>query len=510
MKAMDKPNRGDTRNVNDLLEATVRRLPDQNAFETDAGHVTYAQFGALVDRIASALLHLGAKTGDRVAAKVGKSVESIALFYATLKVGVIYVPVNPGFTEEETRWIVSDADPLLVIADDPDDLDKMTNVSGGGGPLAVSLRPCDGREAILTTEHDHAAPPRTAAVNAAAMLYTSGTTGRPKGAIMSHEGIINTFTFINRSWQIASADRLLHVLPTYHAHGLIMATACPIFAGATIMLMPKFDIDRMIAKLPEATVLMAVPTIYRRLLDHPDFTRETCRNLRLLSCGSAPLSMELFDEILGKTGLPVVERYASTESGLIAANPLDAPRRGSVGKIPEGVEMRLADENGRPVETGAIGRIQARGVNVFLGYWKREDLAASSMTPDGYFDTGDLGRLDADGYLYIVGRDKEVIISGGYNVYPREVELALEKIDGVAEAAVFGVEHPDYGEAVVAAARVTAPTLDEEKILTAVKQHLASYKCPKKIVAVPEIPRNELGKILKTELKTSGLVSFAG
>ncbi|MCI5074132.1 AMP-binding protein [Oricola sp.] len=506
---MDRPTRGDTRNVNDLLEATVRRLPDQIAFETDAGDLTYAQFGALVDRIASGLLRLGAKTSDRVAAKVGKSVDSIALFYAALKVGVIYVPVNPGFTDEETRWIVSDAEPLLVIADDPDDLDRMANATGGGGPLAVSLRPCDGHDAILTDGQEHATPPPTAAAEAAAMLYTSGTTGRPKGAIMSHEGIINTFTFINRSWEIGSADRLLHVLPTYHAHGLIMATACPIFAGATIMLMPKFDIDRMIARLPDATVVMAVPTIYRRLLDHPDFTREACRNLRLLSCGSAPLSMELFDEVLGRTGLPVVERYASTESGLIAANPLKAPRRGSVGKIPEGVEMRLADENGEPVETGTVGRIQARGVNVFLGYWKREDLAASSMTPDGYFDTGDLGRLDDDGYLYIVGRDKEVIISGGYNVYPREVELALEQIEGVAEAAVYGVEHPDYGEAVVAAVRVTDPFLDEETMLAAVKGHLASYKCPKKIVAVPEIPRNDLGKILKTELKTSGLISFS-
>lgn len=496
----------EARNVADLLDATVRRMPDQWAFETETEKLTYAEFGGLVDRIATGLLQMGVAKGDRVAAKVAKSVDGIALFYAALKIGAIYVPVNPGFTAEETEWIVSDAEPVLVITDSGDDSLAMTG--GRAGPRVVTLRGESKSDAILAPGRHAREPVEPVNTDAAAMLYTSGTTGRPKGAIMSHKGIVCTFTFINRAWEIGSTDRLLHVLPTYHAHGLIMATACPIFAGATILLMPKFDIDDMVAKLPETTVVMAVPTIYRRLLDHPRLTEDTCRNLRLLSCGSAPLSVELFDEILDRTGLPVVERYASTESGLIAANPLNEPRRGSVGKVPEGVEMRLADEQGRPVEGGAVGRIQARGVNVFLGYWKREDLAASSMTPDGYFDTGDLGRLDEDGYLYIVGRDKEMIISGGFNVYPREVEMALEQMDGVAEAAVFAVPHPDYGEAVVAAVRLLDASLTEEQMLADLKGRLASYKCPKRIVPVAEIPRNELGKILKNDLRALGLVSF--
>lgn len=494
-----KPDEAVGRNAAELVEATVRRMPDQCAFVTDDGQMTYAVFGALVDSAAHGLTRQGVKPGDRVAAKVSKSVEGVALFYATLKIGAIYVPVNPGFTAEETAWILSDAEPTLTIADGPEEVEALARA--GGDTKAIALRRCDGQAAILEPELGSAQKVSAVTTDAAAMLYTSGTTGRPKGAIMSHKGIVRTFTSINRKWRIDSRDRLLHVLPTYHAHGLIMATACPLFAGATIILMPKFDLDAMVAKLEDSTLVMAVPTIYRRMLEHPEFTREKCRSLRLLACGSAPLSADLFDAVHNRTGLSIVERYASTESGMIAANPADAPRRGSVGQVLDGMEMRLADENDRPVGAGEIGRIQARGAHVFLGYWRRSQLAADSMTGDGYFSTGDLGRLDDEGYLYIVGRETEMIISGGYNVYPREVELALEQVAGVDEAAVFAIDHPDYGEAVAAAVSLDDPCLTEETILADLRMRLTGYKCPKRIIVVDKIPRNELGKILKAGLK---------
>jgi malonyl-CoA/methylmalonyl-CoA synthetase len=281
----------------------------------------------------------------------------------------------------------------------------------------------------------------------------------------------------------------------------MMATLCPLFAGATTVMMSKFDVEEVLRRLPDSTAMMAVPTIWGRLADHPGFNRETARTLRLATSGSAPLSPTLYDRLKDEAGVVLLDRYGSTEAGMVAANPVGRSKRASVGQVLGGVEVRIADASGLPAEPGEAGRVQVKGANVFFGYWNRPELDAQTWTVDGYFDTGDFGILDEEGYLTIVGRDKDMIISGGFNVYPREIEIALEEIDGVAEAAAFGVPHPDFGEGVVAAV-IAEPgvQLDPASLATELAGRLTAYKRPKVIRIVDEFPRNPMGKLLRKEL----------
>lgn len=471
-------------NIWDLIAGRVAETPDRTAMTFGDRTLSYADLDRLVSTLSAGLDQAGVAEGDRIAAKVGKSPEGLALALAAVRIGAIYVPVNPTFGKIETRTVLDDAKPRIVVTD---------TALADGLPAAVTLAELQDTAA--------AAPPVTGkGTQPCGMLYTSGTTGRPKGALISHRNMCATFTAFNRMWGITATDRLLHVLPTYHAHGLFMATLCPLFAGAEIVLLPKFDIDRVIALLPEVTVLMAVPTIHSRLVQHEGFTREACRNLRLVTSGSAPLSPELFQQIAARTGITLTDRYGSTEAGMITANPAGRERLGSVGKPLPGVEMRLTTPEG-DAGIGTPGRILVRSPHVFLGYWNRPELDGKDVLPGGWFDTGDIGQFDEDGYLFIVGRDKDMIISGGFNVYPREVEIALETCAGVAEAAVFGLPHPDFGEGVAAAiCPDKGGRIETDIVMKELEERLASYKRPKIIFIRGALPRNELGKVLKPAL----------
>lgn len=471
-------------NIWDMIADRVAEAAGRTAMTFEGRTINYADLSRLVLTLSAGLAQAGVAAGDKVAAKVGKSPEGLALALATVRIGAIYIPVNPSFGAQETRIVLEDARPRLMVSD---------SAAKEGSHATAALA-----DLLDATE---APPPRIrGGTDPCAMLYTSGTTGRPKGALISHRNLCATFTAFNRMWGIRATDRLLHVLPTYHAHGLFMATLCPLFAGAEIVLLAKFDIDRVIALLPEISVLMAVPTIHSRLLKHDGFTREACRNLRLVTSGSAPLSPDLFKQVLAKTGITLTDRYGSTEAGMIAANPAGKERLGSVGVPLPGVEVRLST----PADNAAVGtpgRIQVRSPHVFLGYWNRPELEGQDILPDGWFDTGDIGEFDEDGYLFIVGRDKDMIISGGFNVYPREIEIALENCTGVIEAAVFGIPHPDFGEGVAAAICMEKGSrLGTDKVMKELEAVLASYKRPKALFLRETLPRNDLGKVLKPAL----------
>lgn len=470
-------------NIWDIIAEQVALGADRPALSFEGETWSYSTLANRIERLSAGLAQAGIAAGDPVAAKLSKSPDGLALVLAAMRIGAVLVPVNPSFSTPETQVLLDDCAPKLYVSD-------------------VETAP-DQAFASLDSLYANIAPvPPTAPGGEApcGMLYTSGTTGRPKGARISHRNMCATFTAFNRMWGITGTDRLLHVLPTYHAHGLLMATLCPLFAGGEIVMLPKFDIDRLVGFLPTVSVLMAVPTIHARLLVHPGFDRAACQSLRLVTSGSAPLSPDLFDKIHAKTGITLTDRYGSTEAGMITANPAGAERRGSVGKPLPGVEVRLMTPQG-PAEQGTSGRIQVRSPHVFLGYWNRPDLDGEGLQEDGWFDTGDIGRFDEDGYLFIVGRDKDMIITGGFNVYPREVEIALEACDGVAEAAVFALPHPDFGEGVSAAIRpAPGQNLCVDQILGDLSQRLASYKRPKSLFVVEQLPKNELGKVLKPAL----------
>ena len=342
------------------------------------------------------------------------------------------------------------------------------------------------------------------------MLFTSGTTGRPKGAPLTHENLLSNVSALAEAWGISHKDRLLHVLPVFHGHGLFLGIAMMIVRGATVRLLPKFEAEATIRHLPETTVFMAVPAIYTRLLEHNDFTQKICLSLRLATSGSAPLSPEVFEALRLRIGIPVVERYGLTETCILTTNPIDGSARvGSVGLPLSCVDLRITDDENVVLEYGHAGRVQVRGPSVIEGYWRRPE-RKDDWTADGWFDTGDLGQRDKDGYLWLVGRKKDLIITGGFNVYPREIEIELEALDGVAEAVVFGVPHPDFGEGVMAGVRPeVGRVVDLEALEEALSEKLAKYKRPKKIVILEDFPRNQMGKVLKTDLRENYANEFA-
>lgn len=337
----------------------------------------------------------------------------------------------------------------------------------------------------------------------AVVLYTSGTTGKPKGAMLTHANLASGATTIATYWGFNEADVLLHPLPIFHAHGLFIAAHSALLHGCTMHFMGRFNAEKIVALLPISTVMMAVPTIYARLVQDPGLTKEACANMRLFTSGSAALSEALFTEFEELTGHRLLERYGATETLLCTSNPLDGPRKpGTVGLVLPGVELRLADENDQPSPKGEIGGVQVRGPNVFAGYWNKPEATAADFTTDGFFRQGDLASFDEDGYLSIVGRTKDLIISGGYNVYPLEIEAALEELDAVKEAAVIGVAHPDFGEAVVAVV-VAADDVSDEVILEQARARLAAFKLPKQIIRTDQLPRNAMGKLVKADLRTT-------
>jgi malonyl-CoA/methylmalonyl-CoA synthetase len=479
---------------------------------------TWAEVDRESSRVAAWLARQGLVKGDRLSIQAGKSPFWLWVYLACLRSGVVVHPLSEDYQREELRYLLTDAAPALVICDPareaeiaglvPPRCGVVTLNSEGGGrlPRAVADLP------------QGMAPPTAATTGAdgAVLLYSSGTTGRPKGALLSHGNLLANGSALVQAWGFHREDVLLHTLPVHHAHGLLVGLGCVFLAGARLRFMPRFTADDTLRELPRATVYMGVPTHYTRLLRHPGLDARACSSLRLFVSGSAPLPPATWDAFRQRTGHEILERYGMTETGMNCSNPLAGPRRpGSVGPALHGVEVRVVDGADDPVATDVVGEIQVRGANVFAGYWRRPEATAESFTTDGWFRTGDQGAMDADGYLWIVGRSKDLIISGGLNVYPREVELVLEALPLVAEAAVIGVPHPDFGEAVVAVVVVSDEhqgNLDasarEDEIRAGLPGQLAAFKRPKRVFFAPALPRNTMGKVQKNLLRATYASTF--
>ena len=493
-----------TANFYAAVAASIDAGPERVFLETDDGktHVR-ADLARESARFARLLIEAGAVRGDRVAVQVEKSPACLFLYLGCLRAGLVYLPLNTAYQRSELTYFLQDARPSIVVCK-PESIDLMRELSAAATPVLT----LDGEGRGSLADAAAALPSEFVTVDSApddvaVILYTSGTTGRSKGAMVTHRNLLSNARALIDCWRFSERDVLLHALPVFHIHGLFVANHCALLSGARVLWHRKFDPALVLRDLPRATVMMGVPTFYTRLLAQPQFDREVCRNMRLFISGSAPLLLETFKDFQARTGQTILERYGMSEAGMICSNPLDAQRRGgSVGFPLPGVSVRVANEQDRPLTRGEVGGIQLKGENVFAGYWHMPEKTREEFTVDGYFRTGDVGTIDADGYVSIVGRAKDLIISGGYNVYPKEIELALDALPGVAESAVIGVPHPDFGEAVAAVvvARKDAE-LDPAAMIAELKKNFANYKVPKQVHVVEDLPRNAMGKVQKALLR---------
>ena len=497
-----------------LLERAPRR--DKLAIDAPDGQsLTYAELYARAGRAARALIDCGVEPGDRVAAQIDKSPDCVALALACFKAGAALLPLNPAYTLAELEYFLADAAPALTICR-PQALAPTRALAARLGLKAVEslgARRDGGFAERIAAARDEAPTAPRAPDDLAAILYTSGTTGRSKGAMLTHANLSSNALALAELWRFSADDVLIHALPVFHTHGLFVAVNVALVAGATMIFQPRFDADALVAALPRATTLMGVPTFYTRLIDHPGLTREATAHMRLFVSGSAPLLAETHARWREKTGHVVLERYGMTETNMITSNPYDGERRpGAVGLPLPGVSLRVADpETGAVQPQGAVGVVEVKGPNVFKGYWRMPEKTASEFRADGFFITGDLGAVDADGYLNIVGRAKDLIISGGFNVYPKEIESEIDAIDGVIESAVIGVPHRDLGEGVTAVVVTRSGAhLDETAILSALAGRLAKYKQPKRVLFAAELPRNAMGKVQKAALRETHKEIYEG
>jgi malonyl-CoA/methylmalonyl-CoA synthetase len=486
--------------------ADAVRDPARLALTTlDGKKLTYTDLFAFSGRLANFLIARGVRPGDRVAAHVEKSVPALILSYAVMRAGAIYLPLNNAYTLAELDYFLNDAEPSLVVCD-PAEREGVAAIAATIGAKIETLD-ASGQGSLVEGALSCAADFDTAICrgdNLAAILYTSGTTGRSKGAMLTHDNLVSNAVNLREYWRFSADDVLIHALPIYHTHGLFVATNTVFFAGGGLIFLPKFDADTILRLMPRASVLMGVPTFYVRLLQHPNLDRETTRLMRLFVSGSAPLLAETHREWQARTGHAILERYGMTETNMITSNPYEGARiAGTVGFPLPDVAVRVANP-----ETGAlcggeeIGVIEVKGPNVFKGYWRMPEKTAAEFRPDGYFITGDLGKIDTAGYVHILGRGKDLVISGGFNVYPKEIESEIDALPGVIESAVIGVPHDDFGEGVTAVV-VPAPgvVLEESAIIAALAQRLAKFKLPKRVLSIPELPRNTMGKVQKNALR---------
>ncbi len=466
--------------------------------------ISFAEMRELVERMAGALTELEVGKGDRVAVQIEKSPEAIALYLATLHVGGIFLPLNTAYTTAEIDYFVGDAAPRVFVCD-PARLHE--NLGRATADLRVETLGAEGDGTLM--ERAAAATPREEGAalgmdDRAAILYTSGTTGRSKGAVLTHRNLASNTMALLDCWQFTADDRLIHALPIFHTHGLFVAANMALVSGATMIFLTKFDAEEAITLMETATVLMGVPTFYTRLLKSPRLSQETTSNMRLFVSGSAPLLAEDHRAFETRTGKAILERYGMTETCMIASNPYDGARiPGAVGMALPEISIRICDrETGAQLPAGEVGLIEVKGPNVFEGYWNMPEKTAAEFRKDGYFITGDLGTIGEDGYLRIVGRDKDLVICGGYNIYPKEVEEAIDVLPGVLESAVFGIPHPDLGEAVTAVV-VAKPgaVLKGDAICAALSETLARFKQPRQVIVIEALPRNVMGKVQKAELR---------
>jgi malonyl-CoA/methylmalonyl-CoA synthetase len=493
---------------NDWIEQASRRS-DRLFLRTPEGRdVSYAALREHSGRMAAALLQRGVQSGDRVAVQVDKSVEAVFLYVACLRIGAVFVPINVANTPNEVEYYLRDSQPRIAIVR-PQDRVVLEPLARQANVACIETLGADGSgsSALLAAQcaADFAAPRKLDPGSIAAIIYTSGTTGRPKGAMLTRANLASNAAVLAEAWRFSETDVLLHTLPLFHIHGLFVAINTVLASQSSLLLVSKFDAAQALAQFSRATVYMGVPTHYTRLLQQGNLSRETTAMMRLFVSGSAPLLADTHREFLQRTGHVILERYGMSETMMNTSNPYDGVRLpGSVGPPLKGISVRVRNAESGALEANPdiVGTLEVKGPNVFAGYWRDEEKTRAEFSADGWFKTGDVGRIDGDGYVHIVGRAKDLVISGGYNVYPKEVEAELDAVEGVLESAVFGVPHPDFGEGVTAVVVAKAgAALSEEAIIESIKSRLARYKVPKRILLVEELPRNAMGKVQKNALR---------
>src|SRR6201995_4285553 len=480
--------------------------PARLAIETlDGKHISYGDLIAMAGQMANVLVEGGVKPGDRVAAQTEKSVPGLVLYLGTVRAGAVYLPLNTAYTLNELEYFLKDAEPSMVVCD-PSKAEGIGAIAAKIGARVMTLG-ADGKGSL--TDAAAKAKPEFATVarandDLAAILYTSGTTGRSKGAMLTHDNLAsNSFSLVDY-WRFTDKDVLIHALPIYHTHGLFVASNVTLFARASMIFLPKYDPELINKLMALATVLMGVPTFYTRLLQSPALTHEAAKHMRLFISGSAPLLADTHREWAARTGHAVLERYGMTETNMNTSNPYDGDRvAGAVGLPLPGVSLRVTDpETGRELARDTVGMIEVKGSNVFKGYWRMPEKTKAEFRGDGFFITGDLGKIDGKGYVHILGRGKDLVISGGFNVYPKEIESEIDAMPGVIETAVIGVPHADFGEGVTAVVVCDKNAgVDEASVLKALDGRLAKFKMPKRVFIVDELPRNAMGKVQKNVLR---------
>jgi len=499
------------------LRAAFPQDLDSIAVETDLNlRYSWRDIDRATAMMANLLGSLGLPAGARIAVQVEKSVEAMVLYLATLRAGYVFLPLNTAYQSSEIEYFITNAEPAVVVCTGRN-FGWVSKIAFTAGTQHVFTLNDDVTGSLLERAAHHSDQHVVAERgpdDLAAILYTSGTTGRSKGAMLSHGNLLSNAKTLKAYWDWQPGDVLIHALPIFHVHGLFVAIHGALLNGSKMLWFGRFDPKLVLQKLPEATIFMGVPTLYVRLLQEAGLTREAARHMRLFIAGSAPLLIETFKAWQERTGHTILERYGMSETAMLTSNPCraaDGERRGgTVGFALPGVQLRVMDDAGQPVPGGEIGGIQVRGANVFQGYWRMPEKTAEEFTADGFFKTGDVGRIDADGYVTIVGRSKDLIISGGYNVYPAEIEGRINDMPGVAESAVVGVPHPDFGEVGVAVV-IAKPgvALAPERILAALKADMANFKLPKRCYLVSELPRNTMGKVQKNLLREQYKALFA-
>lgn len=494
--------------MNNHLFDAIRNsvLPEDVFIETPSGqHFTYGQMLTLSAQLANALVTCGVEPGDRVAVQVEKSPEALMLYLACVRAGAVYLPLNTAYTLTELDYFLGDAEPRLVICD-PAAKEKLQSIASQRSAVVETLDP-SGEGSLMDlarSQSETFADVARGPDDLAAILYTSGTTGRSKGAMLTHDNLLSNAATLRDCWRFTRTDRLIHALPIFHTHGLFVASNVTLLAGSSMIFLPKFDAEQVLKFMPLATCMMGVPTFYVRLIQSSSLTKELTAGMRLFISGSAPLLAETHKQFEAMTGHRILERYGMTETNMNTSNPYAGERvAGTVGFPLPGVSLRITDPaDGRKLADGETGMIEVSGPNVFKGYWRMPEKTAAEFRQDGFFITGDLGMIDARGYVHIVGRGKDLVISGGYNIYPKEVETEIDQLPGVFESAVIGLPHPDFGEGVTAIV-VCQPgaTMTEAEILLPLQERLARYKQPKRVIFVPDLPRNTMGKVQKNLLR---------
>lgn len=467
--------------------------------------VTYAETDATAARMAQVLVDSGVVVGDRVVAQVDKSPEAAMLYLACLRVGAVYIPLNTAYTPAEVDYFLGDAEPRVLVCRPKSETDLLP-IASKTGVAKVFVMDTDGSGTFNDAAANTApleAIVESGADDLAAILYTSGTTGRSKGAMLTHKNLASNALTLHALWQFAPGDVLLHALPIYHVHGLFVALHCALLNGSAVHYLAKFDPDTVLRLLPSATVMMGVPTFYTRLLDTPGFTKDVCTNVRLFISGSAPMLAETHAAFTDLTGHRILERYGMTEGGMVTSNPYDGDRvPGTVGFALPDVDVRICDPDGTPVAPGEIGVLEYKGPNTFIGYWRMPEKTKEEIRDNGFFISGDNATMDADGRVSIVGRAKDLIITGGFNVYPKEIEIEIDDIAGVKESAVIGLPHADFGEGVTAVVVLDGSTdVTEQDIIAPLADKLARFKQPKRVFFVDALPRNTMGKVQKNVLR---------